>query len=144
MKMELHERIERMEADVANVIETQESPQPPAAALETDELFRAKFKSFVEQWELREMHFYSLLRHRELEVQYEKSKADQQRRAQEMESSKSNQLTHQVSTFSKTETELRSQLNVYVEKFKQVCQSTLRLHFSKMLIHVITGRGHAK
>lgn len=38
-----------------------------------------------------------------------------------MEASKSRQLTSQVSTFSQTETELRSQLNIYVEKFKQVC-----------------------
>ncbi|KAF2842714.1 hypothetical protein M501DRAFT_993463 [Patellaria atrata CBS 101060] len=36
-----------------------------------------------------------------------------------MESSKSHQLTRQVSTFSQTENELRSQLNIYVEKFKQ-------------------------
>jgi len=34
--------------------------------------------------------------------------------------SKSHQLTRQVSTFSQTENELRSQLNIYVEKFKQV------------------------
>lgn len=45
---------------------------------------------------------------------------EQQRKAQELESTKSNQLTRQVSTFSQTETELRSQLNIYVEKFKQV------------------------
>jgi Myosin-like coiled-coil protein len=48
---------------------------------------------------------------------------EQQRRDQEMESSKSDQLTKQVSTFSQTETELRSQLNIYVEKFKQVCST---------------------
>ena len=33
---------------------------------------------------------------------------------------RSRQLSAQVSTFSQTETELRSQLNIYVEKFKQV------------------------
>jgi hypothetical protein len=53
-------------------------------------------------------------------VQYHAMKFEQQRRAQEMESSKSHQLTRQVSTFSQTENELRSQLNIYVEKFKQV------------------------
>jgi Myosin-like coiled-coil protein len=47
-------------------------------------------------------------------------KFEQQRRAKEMESSKSHQLTRQVSTFSQTESELRNQLNIYVEKFKQV------------------------
>lgn len=48
------------------------------------------------------------------------AKLEQQRKAQEMESSKSSQLSRQVCTFSQTETELRSQLNIYVEKFKQV------------------------
>lgn len=48
------------------------------------------------------------------------ARLEQQRKAQELESSKSHQLTRQVSTFSQTETELRSQLNIYVEKFKQV------------------------
>jgi Myosin-like coiled-coil protein len=53
-------------------------------------------------------------------VQYHIAQLEKQRRAQEMESTKSHQLTRQVSTFSQTETELRSQLNIYVEKFKQV------------------------
>lgn len=38
----------------------------------------------------------------------------------ENEVSRSRGLSQQVSTFSQTETELRSQLNIYVEKFKQV------------------------
>jgi hypothetical protein len=49
------------------------------------------------------------------------ARLEQQRKQQEAESSKSHQLTRQVSTFSQTETELRTQLNIYVEKFKQVC-----------------------
>jgi Myosin-like coiled-coil protein len=74
---------------------------------------------------MRESHFKSLLRSKELEIQYHQAKLEQQRRAQEMESSKSHQLTRQVSTFSQTETELRSQLNIYVEKFKQVSSQLL-------------------
>lgn len=82
--------------------------------------FRQKFKSFIEQYELRELHFHSLLRTKELEIQYQLARFEQQKKAQELESTKSHQLTRQVSTFSQTETELRSQLNIYVEKFKQV------------------------
>ena len=82
--------------------------------------FRQKFKSFVDQYEMRELHFASLLRQKDLENQAYIMMLDQQRKTQELESSKSNQLTRQVSTFSQTETELRSQLNIYVEKFKQV------------------------
>src|SRR5258707_343507 len=86
----------------------------------TQSRFRQKFKSFIDQYELRELHFQSSMRAKELEVQYHVTKLEQQRHAQEMESTKSSQLTRQVSTFSQTETELRSQLNIYVEKFKQV------------------------
>lgn len=82
--------------------------------------FKQKFKSFIDQYELRELQFYSLLRTKELEVQYQGARYEQQRKAQEQEATKSRQLTTQVSTFSQTETELRSQLNIYVDKFKQV------------------------
>jgi len=83
--------------------------------------FRQKFKSFIDQYELRELQFHSLLRTKELEIQYQMARLEQQRKQQEAESFKSHQLTRQVSTFSQTETELRTQLNIYVEKFKQVC-----------------------
>jgi hypothetical protein len=69
---------------------------------------------------MREAQFQSILRMKELEVQYQQARYEGQRKAQEQEASKSKQLTSQVSTFSQTETELRSQLNIYVEKFKQV------------------------
>ena len=82
--------------------------------------FRLKFKSFIDQYEMRELQFHSLLRTKELEIQYQMARLEQQRKQQEAESSKSHQLTRQVSTFSQTETELRTQLNIYVEKFKQV------------------------
>lgn len=45
---------------------------------------------------------------------------DRERKAAEGEIIKSRTLNAQVSQFSKTETELRNQLNIYVEKFKQV------------------------
>lgn len=82
--------------------------------------FKAKFKSFVEQYEMRELHFYSLLRTKELEVQYNYARFEQQRKHAEAESSRAKALNSQVSTFSQTEAELRSQLNIYVDKFKQV------------------------
>jgi len=68
---------------------------------------------------LRELHFNSLLRTKELEVQYNLARYDQQRKMAENETARSRALSGQVSTFSQTETELRSQLNIYVEKFKQ-------------------------
>lgn len=48
------------------------------------------------------------------------AKYEEQRRIAESEAARCRALTAQVSTFSHTEAELRSQLNIYVEKFKQV------------------------
>jgi hypothetical protein len=74
----------------------------------------------MEQFDVRELHLVSQLRTRELEVQHYSVRFEQQRKAAENEASRSRTLSGQVSTFSQTETELRSQLNIYVEKFKQV------------------------
>ncbi|KAF2141833.1 uncharacterized protein K452DRAFT_308888 [Aplosporella prunicola CBS 121167] len=117
---ELHDRLERMILDVEEAIMLKENPEPQPVDMDADKLFEEKFKSFVDQWECREKQFKSILRVKELEIIYHQAKLDQQRKAQEVESSKSNQLTRQVTTFSQTEAELRSQLNIYVEKFKQV------------------------
>lgn len=137
-RQELHDRLEHLVNDVDDCIAAQTQPEPQnQAEVELDELwvtfasreeisltvsrFRQKFKSFIDQYELRELQFHSLLRTKELEIQYQMARLEQQRKQQEAESSKSHQLTRQVSTFSQTETELRTQLNIYVEKFKQVC-----------------------
>lgn len=79
---------------------------------------------------MRDIQFNSLLRSKDLEIQYLIARQEQLRKAQDAELSKSHQLTRQVSTFSQTENELRSQLNIYVEKFKQVRLS------SKQAAHV--------
>jgi len=82
--------------------------------------FKQRFKSLIDQYELRELHFHSLLRSKELEVQYNMARFDRERKLAEAEVTRSRALNAQVLTFSKTETELRNQLNIYVEKFKQV------------------------
>lgn len=62
------------------------------------------------------------MRTKECEVQYNLARFEKERKQAEKEQTKSRTLSAQVSTFSQTETELRSQLNIYVEKFKQVSQ----------------------
>lgn len=123
MREELHERLESMVIDVDDFIALKENPEMSPANVDSDDLFRQKFKSFIDQYELREVQFHALLRTKELEIQFLNARYEQQRRAQEHEATKSRQLTSQVSTFSQTETELRSQLNIYVDKFKQVDRS---------------------
>lgn len=69
---------------------------------------------------------------KECEVHFNVARYEHQRKLAENETNRSRTLTAQVNTFSQTETELRSQLNIYVEKFKQVCidfiHSTSSLH----------------
>lgn len=133
---ELHSKLENLVIDVEEVLSPSSrhakhsassslapyrpNQQQQTQELEPDKLFREKFTSFLHQYELRELHFQSLLRTKELEVAYHSARYEALRKAQESELSKSHQLTRQVSTFSQTENELRGQLNVYVEKFKQV------------------------
>ncbi|ROW08925.1 hypothetical protein VMCG_03006 [Cytospora schulzeri] len=82
--------------------------------------FKSRFKSLIDQYELRELHFHSLMRTKELELQFNMSKYDKEKKNSEVESARAKQLNTQVQTFSKTEAELRNQLNVYVDKFKQM------------------------
>ena len=117
---ELHQKLESLVLDVEEVVSDRKAPERQIQELEQDKVFREKFTSFLHQYELRELHFQSLLRTKDLEVAYHIARHDQLKKAQESELSKSHQLTRQVSTFSQTENELRGQLNVYVEKFKQV------------------------
>ena len=134
----MSERAESMLWDIDEIMEQKENPENQKLNMETDELydylaaereeigglkryrFRQKFKSFIDQYDLRELHFHSLTRTKECEVQYNLARFEHQRKIAENETARSRTLSAQVSTFSQTETELRSQLNIYVEKFKQV------------------------
>lgn len=100
----------------------EDKDHPPAQVvnIEVDDLFRQRFKSLIDQYELRELHFHSLMRTKELEVQYHMARYERERKNAEQEMNRSRALNAQVLTFSKTESELRSQLNIYVDKFKQV------------------------
>ena len=69
------------------------------------------------------------MRTKECEVQYNLARFEQQKKDAEKQSANSRALNAQVSTFSQTESELRSQLNIYVEKFKQVCRAKFRLQY---------------
>jgi DNA repair exonuclease SbcCD ATPase subunit len=100
--------------------EEKDTPKKQVVDMEVDELFRVRFKSFIEQYELRELHFHSLMRTKELEVQYHMARYEREKKNAEAESTKARHLQGQVQAFTKTETELRNQLNVYVDKFKQV------------------------
>ncbi|KAL1840364.1 hypothetical protein VTJ49DRAFT_537 [Mycothermus thermophilus] len=100
--------------------EEKDNPRKQVVDMEVEDLFRQRFKSFIDQYELRELHFHSQMRTKELEVQYNLARYEREKKNYEAELARSRQLNAQVQTFSKTEAELRQQLNVYVDKFKQV------------------------
>lgn len=115
--------------------------------------FRVRFKSFIDQYELRELHFHSLMRTKELEVQFHMSRVEREKKAADAEVTKSRHLQAQVQAFTKTETELRNQLNVYVDKFKQVRPSSScppagrflhRCWNPELITDSLAGRGHAE
>lgn len=128
--------------------EEKDNPRKQVVAMEMDELyvatarsrvcvfdaddnhsFRQRFKSLIDQYELRELHFHSQMRTKELEVQYHSARYEAEKKKYEEESSRTAELSAQVETFVRTEGELRQQLNVYVDKFKQVGDSeTLGLY----------------
>ncbi|KAL8694451.1 MAG: hypothetical protein Q9224_003566 [Gallowayella concinna] len=114
------EKVEGVLWVVDDIVDQRENPESMKLNLEMDEVFRQKFRSFIEQYELRELHFQSLMRTKECEVQYNLARLERERKLAENEQIRSRTLSAQVSTFSQTETELRSQLNIYVEKFRQV------------------------
>ncbi len=132
--------------------EAKDHPQTQVVNIEMDELyatlpdatdsfltrfrFKQRFKSMIDQYELRELHFHALLRSKELEVQYNIGRFDREKKQAEVEISRSRALNAQVLTFSKTETELRNQLNIYVEKFKQVrLDFRTSIRFFSLLFH---------
>ncbi|KAI8052931.1 myosin-like coiled-coil protein-domain-containing protein [Syncephalis plumigaleata] len=81
---------------------------------------REKLRNFMRQYDLREIHFERVMRSKDIELQLYEAKIAQQRQVAEQESVRASSLRNQVETFVKTETELRKQLGVYVEKFRQV------------------------
>ncbi|OBR11766.1 Myosin-like coiled-coil protein [Colletotrichum higginsianum IMI 349063] len=107
-------------AKLEGIQEEKDHPRKQVVDMSVDTLFRNRFKSFIEQYELRELHFHSLMRTKELEVQYNMARYEREKKLAEAEATRARNLQNQVQTFTKTETELRNQLNVYVDKFKQV------------------------
>ncbi|CAG8660952.1 2877_t:CDS:2, partial [Acaulospora colombiana] len=87
---------------------------------EDNELLKDKFRSFLEQYELREKHFNSVIRSKDLELQLYEAKLQQQKQLTEQEVNKVTSLKGQVDVLSKAEAELHRHLNVHIDKFKQV------------------------
>ncbi|EYE94877.1 taxilin [Aspergillus ruber CBS 135680] len=116
----VNERLDSLLYDIQDVMAAKGNPRNEKVDIDLDEALRAKIKTIGEKFEMRELHYKALLRSKDAEIQCLTAKYEEQRRAAENEAARCRALSSQVSTFSHTEAELRSQLNIYVEKFKQV------------------------
>lgn len=116
----VNERLDSLLYDIQDVMAAKGNPRSDKVDIDLDEALRAKIKTIGEKFEMRELHYKSLLRSKDAEIQCLTAKYEEQRRTAENEAARCRALSSQVSTFSHTESELRSQLNIYVEKFKQV------------------------
>ncbi|KAL4913452.1 myosin-like coiled-coil protein-domain-containing protein [Aspergillus aurantiobrunneus] len=116
----VNERLDSLLYDIQDVMAAKGNTRSDKVDIDLDEALRAKIKTIGEKFEMRELHYKSLLRSKDAEIQCLTAKYEEQRRAAENEAARCRALSSQVSTFSHTESELRSQLNIYVEKFKQV------------------------
>ncbi|RMJ22097.1 hypothetical protein PHISP_07040 [Aspergillus sp. HF37] len=116
----VNERLDSLLYDIQDVMAAKGNPRSEKVDIDLDEALRTKIKTIGEKFEMRELHYKALLRSKDAEIQCLTAKYEEQRRAAENEATRCRALSSQVSTFSHTEAELRSQLNIYVEKFKQV------------------------
>ncbi|KAI8808601.1 myosin-like coiled-coil protein-domain-containing protein [Cladochytrium replicatum] len=115
---ELSSKFESTIGEIKNKME--EDSDEKRRRAEDNELLKEKFKEFLEQYDIRERHFQSAMQNKDLEVQLREAKLEQQRQISEQEALRNAAFKSQIASFIATETELRRQLAIYVEKFKQV------------------------
>ncbi|CAG7918563.1 unnamed protein product [Penicillium olsonii] len=116
----VNERLDSLLYDIQDVMAAKGNPRSEKVDVDMDEAFRVKLKTVSDQFDSRDSQYRSLLRNKDSDIQSFASRLEDQRRAGDAEANRCRALTSQVSTFTHTEAELRSQLNIYVEKFKQV------------------------
>ncbi|KAK8062213.1 hypothetical protein PG997_014310 [Apiospora hydei] len=133
LRKDSDKRMEEVFKTLEGYQEEKDNPRKQVMNTKVEDLFKNRFKSLIEQYELRELHYHSLMRTKEIEVQWNMARYEQQKKAAESESARCRQLNSQVLTFSKTETELRNQLNVYVDKFKQASSDLSSLLLNQAL-----------
>ena len=81
--------------------EDKDHPKRATVDIELDELFRSRFKSLIDQYELRELHFHSMMRTKEIEVQYNLSRYEREKKrsddlAQQLEEQRQGPKAKQV------------------------------------------------
>ncbi|CAK7224005.1 hypothetical protein SCUCBS95973_005372 [Sporothrix curviconia] len=99
--------------------EEKDHPKKQVVDVRLEELFRQRFKSMIDQYELRELHFHSLMRTKELEVQYNLARFERERKRAEAEVALSQRLNEQVQELSRSEARMQAEMKLILEKIEQ-------------------------
>ncbi|CAK7211012.1 hypothetical protein SBRCBS47491_000973 [Sporothrix bragantina] len=99
--------------------EEKDHPKKQVVDVRLEELFRQRFKSMIDQYELRELHFHSLMRTKELEVQYNMARFERERKRAEGEVALSQRLNEQVQDLSRSEAKMQAEMKLILEKIEQ-------------------------
>lgn len=92
--------------------------------LRENEMLRENLKNLKEQYQIREQHYATEMKAKDLERQLLEAKLKQQADIALQEALKAQAYKEQIASLAKTENELRNQLSLYAEKFEQF-QDTL-------------------
>lgn len=92
--------------------------------LRENEMLRENLKNLKEQYQIREQHYATQMKAKDLERQLLEAKLKQQADIALQEALKAQAYKEQIASLAKTEGELRNQLSLYAEKFEQF-QDTL-------------------
>ncbi|KAJ3199007.1 hypothetical protein HDU82_000795 [Entophlyctis luteolus] len=96
------------------------SQQPFQSGYQNSEPISERLMNFFTQWSLREKQFEAMTQANDVNSRLLQSKLEMQRQLATQESERVSSLRAQVASFLGTERDLRRQLQVYVEKFRQV------------------------
>ncbi|KAI9344285.1 myosin-like coiled-coil protein-domain-containing protein [Obelidium mucronatum] len=93
---------------------------PASIAAIYDTTIKEKLLHFFSQWTAREKQFEAVIKTNEMEMRLLESRVESQKQLATQEAERVWSLRAQVASFLSTERDLRRQLQVYVDKFRQV------------------------
>ncbi|KAI1138668.1 myosin-like coiled-coil protein-domain-containing protein [Hypoxylon sp. FL0543] len=96
LKISSDERFRKLLETLEGYQEEKDNPRKQVVYMKAEELFKARFKSLIDQYELRELHFHSAMRTKEIEVQWNMARYEQQKKTAEAEANRARQLNSQV------------------------------------------------
>ncbi|EPZ36791.1 Taxilin family domain-containing protein [Rozella allomycis CSF55] len=115
---ELSSKFESAISDIKEKIEKDSEEQKKRQGMY--EKMKEQYNNYVEQYDLREKHFNTLMKKKDLELKLAEAKLQQQIQNNSEMNSQVETLTRQVTEYSFIEKEMKAQICTYAEKFKSV------------------------